>query len=187
MSRPLPHDDRALLVAARSSPEAFAVFYDRNAAGLIRHFRRRGLTPELALDLCAETFAAALESVERYEPGPPPATAWLYGIAHHVMAQSARRGRIENGARLRMHVARLTVTDAGLERVEELASIDDDALGRSLDALPPEQRDAVLARIVDERDYTDIAAQLACSEHLVRQRVSRGLGRLRNALQGGRT
>jgi RNA polymerase sigma factor (sigma-70 family) len=184
-----PRDDRDLLVAARTDPDAFGVFYDRHAAGLIRHLRRRGLTAELALDLAAESFAAALESVDRYVPGPEPGVAWLYGIAHHVLAHSARRGRIADEARRRLAVPRLAVTDAGLARVDELASVEhgDDALARALDELPAEHRDAVLARIVDDRDYADIARELRCSEQLVRQRVSRGLGRLRGALGGPRT
>jgi DNA-directed RNA polymerase specialized sigma24 family protein len=45
--------------------------------------------------------------------------------------------------------------------------------------LPPEQREAVLARIVDERPYAEIANEMQCSELLVRQRVSRGLRALR--------
>jgi RNA polymerase sigma-70 factor (ECF subfamily) len=45
--------------------------------------------------------------------------------------------------------------------------------------LPAEQRDAVLARVVDERPYPEIAAEMNCSELLVRQRVSRGLRQLR--------
>lgn len=188
-NRRQPRDDRDLLVAARDDPQAFALFYDRYGAGLVRHFRRRGLTAELALDLAAETFATALESLDRYEPGPEPAIAWLYGIAHNVLRHSARRGQIDDRARRRLGVPRLSVTDAGLTRVDELTSVDDgnDALMQALDDLPAEHRDAILARVVDGRDYADIAVQLQCSEQLVRQRVSRGLGRLRNALQGPRT
>lgn len=179
-ARRRPQDDRDLLVAARTDPQAFAVFYDRHAPGLVRHFRRRGLTAELAL-----------ESLDRYVPGPEPGVAWLYGIARHVLANGARRGRIDDGARRRLGVPRLAVTDAGLARIDELTSVGDgdgdDALERALDELPAEHRRAVLARVVDDRDYADIAAELQCSEHLVRQRVSRGLGRLRSVLQGDRT
>ncbi len=39
-----------------------------------------------------------------------------------------------------------------------------------------------MARIVEERDYGDIAAQLRCSEIVVRKRVSRALGTLRSAI-----
>jgi RNA polymerase sigma-70 factor (ECF subfamily) len=79
------------------------------------------------------------------------------------------------------------LTDLDLERVEELVDA-----GRGLNAerlvadLPPEQRQAVLARIVDERDYAEIAARLRVSEAVVRQRVSRGLGALRASIGEGK-
>jgi len=39
---------------------------------------------------------------------------------------------------------------------------------------------------VDEREYAQITAELECSEQLVRQRVHRGLARLRAGLEGER-
>jgi DNA-directed RNA polymerase specialized sigma24 family protein len=41
--------------------------------GLLSFFRRRVGSAEVALDLTAETFAAALEASPRYEPRPEPA------------------------------------------------------------------------------------------------------------------
>jgi DNA-directed RNA polymerase specialized sigma24 family protein len=38
--------------------------------------------------------------------------------------------------------------------------------------------------VLEERDYGDIARELRCSEAVVRQRVSRGLGRLRRQIGG---
>ena len=49
----------------------------------------------------------------------------------------------------------------------------------ALDALPADQREAVRARILDERDYVDIARSTQTSEAVVRKRVSRGLAGLR--------
>lgn len=184
-NRPPPRDDRDLLVAARTDPDAFGTFYDRHASGLVRHFRRRGLHTDLALDLMAETFATALESIDGYTPGPEPAVAWLYGIGHHVLAQSARRGRVADDARARLHIPPRTVTDAGIARIDENTDGGTaDPLMVALADLPAQHRDAIWARIVDERDYRAIAEDLRCSEHLVRQRVSRGLRRLRDALPG---
>jgi RNA polymerase sigma factor (sigma-70 family) len=53
-----------------------------------------------------------------------------------------------------------------------------------LEDLPPRQREAVRARVLFEREYADIAAELRCSEMVVRQQVSRGLTRLRVRLEG---
>ena len=48
-----------------------------------------------------------------------------------------------------------------------------------LRALPADQRAAVRARVIDGLDYSEAADVLGCSEMVVRQRVSRGLRRLR--------
>ncbi|MGO9320412.1 MAG: RNA polymerase sigma factor, partial [Solirubrobacteraceae bacterium] len=69
-----------------------------------------------------------------------------------------------------------------LEQVESAASANGWVL-ELLDRLPPLQRDAVRARILDERSYPDIAGELHTSELVVRQRVSRGLSKLRGELE----
>jgi RNA polymerase sigma-70 factor (ECF subfamily) len=76
----------------------------------------------------------------------------------------------------------LPLEDGDLERVEELAAIGDLNVASALDRLPANERDAVRARVIDERDYRDIADELECSESVVRQRVSRGLARVRTRL-----
>ena len=45
------------------------------------------------------------------------------------------------------------------------------------------QRDAVRGRVLDERSYIDMAAELRCSESVVRQRVSRGIRSMRSKLE----
>jgi Sigma-70, region 4 len=52
--------------------------------------------------------------------------------------------------------------------------------------LPTDERHAVEARVVHERSYREIAAQLHCSEMVVRKRVSRGLGRRGSPAQAQR-
>jgi RNA polymerase sigma-70 factor (ECF subfamily) len=48
--------------------------------------------------------------------------------------------------------------------------------------LPDDQRAAILARVVDERDYEEIAADVATSPSVIRKRVSRGLATMRSQL-----
>jgi RNA polymerase sigma factor (sigma-70 family) len=52
--------------------------------------------------------------------------------------------------------------------------------------LPTEQRNAIEARVLRQREYADIASELHCSEAVVRKRVSRGLRSLRTRLAGER-
>jgi RNA polymerase sigma-70 factor, ECF subfamily len=168
-------DDEELLAAADA--DAFAQFYRRHAAALLGFLvRRLGGQLELAADVCAETFAAALIDARRYDPARGPASAWLYGIARHKLADAQRRGVAEARARERLGIPRLHLTDEALERIEALADVRAMPL---LEELPSEQRDAVRARVIAELSYGEIARRQRTSEANVRQRVARGLARLR--------
>jgi DNA-directed RNA polymerase specialized sigma24 family protein len=52
--------------------------------------------------------------------------------------------------------------------------------------LPPEQRDAIRAHVLEDRDYAEIARSERLSEATVRKRVSRGLRVLRERAGGTR-
>jgi RNA polymerase sigma-70 factor (ECF subfamily) len=172
-------DEDALLVAAADDAEAFARFYRLHVRGVVAYFRRRVGDAELAADLTAETFAAALEGRRRYAPERGPAAAWLYGIARRQLVTFHRRGHVERRARRRLGMARIELTDEMLERVEALADAELAQVDVALAALPDDQQAAVRARIVEDHDYDQIAAAQSISEPAARQRVSRGLAALR--------
>ena len=172
--------DEDLLAAADRDPDAFAELYRRHAPRLLAWCARQTGDREAAADLVAETFAAALEGCHRYKPSRGPAAAWLFGIARHQAARLAERGAVEGRARRRLGLARPSIDDAELDRV--LARFPDDELTSAFGALPADQRAALSARVVDERDYAEIAAATRSSEAAVRQRVSRGLATLRRRL-----
>jgi RNA polymerase sigma-70 factor (ECF subfamily) len=177
-----PRSDEALLAAARSEPEAFAEFYRRHVRALIGYFLRRTRDAELAADLTAETFAAALDGCHRFRPEQGPAVGWLYGIARRQLAHAHRRGAVEDRARRRLGMAPLALDDTTLAEVEALADVA--ALSAALSTLPSDQRDAVRSRVLDDREYADIALSARTSESVVRKRVSRGLAGLRSRLEG---
>lgn len=165
--------------------DAFAELYRRHIDAVLAYLRRRVPTPELALDLAAETFATAIASAHRFrEEGE--VGGWLYGIARNKLLESLRRGRVEDAGRRALEQDPLIVTQADLDLVELRAIDGAEALELGLSKLPAEMREALLARVVEERDYDEIAASLQCSEQLVRQRVSRGLKRLRAAMEATR-
>ena len=178
-------DEELLRRHNAGDPDAFVAYYRRNLSAILSFFLRRTRDAELTADLTAEVFAAALLAAPRFRPGGAPARAWLYGIAAHKLTDSRRRGRVEDQARRRLALEPLIVDDLDLQRVEELAGHDDQTaeLESAVAGLPDEQRDAVLARVVEERSYADIAAEMRCSELLVRQRVSRGLKTLRSRIE----
>jgi RNA polymerase sigma factor (sigma-70 family) len=165
-------------------PEAFAAFYRRYAVEVSAFFLRRTGDAEQVADLTAETFAAALQGRHRFDPERGTAVAWLYGIARHLLARALEKGRVETRARRRLGIPRLALDDEALERVEAAGGGAD--LKVVLSELPADERAAVEARIVSERDYADIARDTATTEQAVRKRVSRGLARMRGRLEASR-
>ena len=175
--------DAELLAATKRDAAAFGEFYDRYERAVVGFFVRRTRDPELAADLTAEVFAAALVAAARYRARADTAAPWLFTIAHNVLRSSLRRGQVEARARRRIGIREPVAYDADeLERVQELVDRDDWAFDL-MERLPPEQRDAVRARVLDERSYRDIASDLKTSELVVRKRVSRGLASLRQELE----
>jgi RNA polymerase sigma-70 factor (ECF subfamily) len=184
MNEPGRQHEDALLEAAGTGPHQFAALYrhfERPMLGFFMHATRRA---ELAADLTAETFARALEALAAFDPARGRADQWLFGIARNVLADSYRRGRVEATARQRLGLPTLILDDHAADTIARLSS--DHPGAGALAALPAEQRQAIKARVLDERDYPEIAQELRCSEALVRQRVSRGLRALRTRLAGER-
>ena len=166
-----------------SSAEIEQLYRD-HARRLAGYLMRATRDAEVAADLTAETFAAALVSRERYrrELGAP--TTWLYGIAAHKLGDWRRRGYAEDRARRRLGIERPALSEDDVAELSRLA--DEVSVVELLEELPTDQRSAVRARLVDERGYGEIAVAEGVSEAAVRQRVSRGLASLRQRIGGER-
>ena len=175
--------DARLLDSAAVDPDAFASFYERYEALVVGFLMRRIRDPEVVADLTAEVFAAALESAAGYRPIGDSAAPWLLAIAHNKLVSSVRRGRVEEQARRQVGMLNvIELRSDSLRRIEQI--VEGDAwVSDVLDRLPEDQRDAVRARVLEDRSYEDIAAELQTSSLVIRKRVSRGLARLRSGLE----
>jgi RNA polymerase sigma factor (sigma-70 family) len=176
-------DEEFLARTGGGDVTAFEIFYQRWMPAVMSYHRQATGSAELALDLTAETFAAVIASIDRFDSQRGSASNWLFGIARHKLHDSFRRARVEASARESLGWERVAVGDEDLERVEQIASQGQFALAQLIEELPDEQRAALMARVVGEREYAAIAADMDCSEMLVRQRVHRALRRLRRRLE----
>jgi RNA polymerase sigma-70 factor (ECF subfamily) len=182
-----PRPDTELLAAALAGEgEAFGAFYRRHARKVTAFHVARTHHAQDAADLTAETFAAALERLDRFDPQRGEPIAWLFGIARNRLADLRRRGAVDDRARRRMGIGRLALDDAALERVEATASAElvRIELREGFEALPPDQRDAVALRVLLDHEYAEVAHASGVSEAVARKRVSRGLSALRARLAG---
>lgn len=175
--------DRELLLTSRSGRGGFEAFFCRHREAVLAFHAQRVREPELAADLTAETFAAALLAVhDDAHSLPDTPLAWLFAIAHRKLIDSYRRGQVEQDARRNLPLEPVILEDADIERIGAMAN-DIDVVAELARQLPPDQFDALRARIIDEREYTDIARELGCSPGVVRMRVSRALQTLRTTTE----
>ncbi len=173
-----------LLAAASRDPEAFGVFYANNVRPLLAFFWSRTLDRDVASDLTAETFAAALAGVSRYDPAKGTPRQWLYGIANNLLKRLWRTRRVSSTARRKLQIQTPPTAMAGWDEIEAAdARLDADRLSGALGRVPPKSREAVRLRIVEQLEYGEIAHRIGCKPGAARGLVFRGLRRLRDEFE----
>ncbi|MGH2882383.1 MAG: RNA polymerase sigma factor [Solirubrobacteraceae bacterium] len=176
-------DGELLAAVVAGEGAAFATFYRRHLPTVVGFLLRETGDRETTADLTAEVFAAIFLVARRFRPRDKgSARPWVLGIARNKLLESRRHGRVEDRARRRLAFEPEVLDDDDLARVDELANEPEHGVLELVEQLPKEQRDAVRSRVLEERDYADIARTLRCSELVARQRVSRGLSRLRDQM-----
>jgi DNA-directed RNA polymerase specialized sigma24 family protein len=159
--------DAALLAAARNDPGAFRELYDRYADRVLAYHHRRCRDEDAAHELTAETFAQVWLVRARFRDDCDGSAApWLFGIARNVLLVSVRRRALEARARERLGMLVTPVSVSPQEAWLEDSGDED---------LP----EAVRMRVLEEREYDEIARELGTTPGAARVRVHRGLAALR--------
>lgn len=165
--------------------ERFSALYASHSALLLRFFARRSCDPQAAADLLGETFARAFAQRRQFRgDSMDEAIGWLYAIARNLLADYMRKGVVETRALRRLGVELPVLSDAEYDLIEERSTLVElrAQLPSHLAQLVPEQRQALVLRVVDECSYAEVAERLQISEDTARARVSRALRCLRDAL-----
>jgi RNA polymerase sigma-70 factor (ECF subfamily) len=165
--------------------EALVRLYQRQARGLLTFFQRRVQEPELATDLMADAFTTALERREQFRGGSEEElSGWLWRIAQSVLRDHERRSEAARRGARRLGAERRALSDAEIERIEELASTERlrGAVRRNLSQLPREQQAAVRMRVLEGLRYEEIAARLGISASGTRTSVTRAMQTLRGLM-----
>lgn len=137
MSPPTLQDDRALVGAARRDARAFGALYERYARRIYRYAYVRLHNVPAAEDATSQTFLKALQALAQFRDGM--FIAWLYRIAHNVVADMVRRAPVTtdyDAMEFDLHVENST-EDAAIRATERAAFY------RAMEHLPDEQRNVL--------------------------------------------
>ncbi len=176
--------DCELLAATPDDADSFGIFYRRHILAMAEFMFRRVRDEEVAAELSAETFAAALEGIHRFDCSRGEPVQWLYGIGHNQLRRFWRRRRVSDRTRRRLGIPHETIdseSSALFARVEAATLTADleDAMGM----LSRPLRDAVSLRVLEELPYDQIGRRLGTSPATARVRVFRALAKLREVLE----
>lgn len=182
-------DDLSLVrSAAGGRPEAFDALVLRHQDRLYGIVHRLVGDPEKAMDLVQETFLKAWRGLPSFEGGSAFFT-WLYRIARNVVTSAARYEGVRPKIRVALHGAdedggsmEIEAADAGPElrlSADERRSL---VLG-AIAALPPDFREIVVLRDMEDRAYEEIADLLEIPVGTVRSRLHRARMELKERLK----
>lgn len=157
--------------------DAFGKLVDRHRRTIYALCVQRGLQSEEAEDVAQEVFIKAFKNLSTLQK-PEQFARWLYGIAGHVAADSAR-------ARKRKHEDRLDRAPEAAVAVEsyrqEGMAQEQLSVLRALTELPEDQRMVLTLRYMEGLTPKEIAERLGEPRGTVRSRLHHALSFLQSA------
>ena len=191
MAGRISESDVALMERVRADDEpAFAVLYQRYTGKLQNFFYALTRETATADDLAQDTFLRVWRLRRRYAAtGPFP--AYLFAIARFVWLEHCRHTGREARLGLRIDLdgpTPITPAAPAPQPDERAEQAEEDARIRAvLDALPEEQRMALVLRIMEGLSLEETASVLQCPVNTVRSRRLAALKKLRETLRKHRT
>ena len=177
-------DDAELAARARSGDRlALAEIYRRHRAAVGRHVLMHARDPAAVDDLVQDTFVTAFDQLERYT-GRCRLSTWLHGIAINVARNHRRKQRRRRGLLQRVFAPRESSPASAEEHTRERRAMD--ALYVALDALPSDQRDAFVVRVLEQVPLAEAAEVLGAPIATISYRARQAEQKVRTRLsQGG--
>ncbi len=170
-----------IIERAKHDPEAFALLYERYVDRIYAYVYYRTGDAREAEDLTARVFYRALAHMPTYDQRGAPFIAWLYRIAHNLLANWRRdRGRhpeIPLDDLLGLH-SREATPQSQAERAE-----DERELLEAIRRLPPERQQLLILKFADDLSNIEIGQILGRSEGAIKSLYHRTLLSLREELE----
>lgn len=179
--------DSGLIARAKKNPETFGLLYERYVGRIYNYIYYRTGNHQDAEDLTARTFYRALKHMSGYVDRGAPFSAYLYRIAHNVVANwhrdTSRRQIISLDELVMGTLKRDGPASLAEEREEQ------DLLLQVVHRLPPERQKLLILKFVEQMRNIEIAEVMGRTEGAIKSLYHRTLVALREELtqvQNGR-
>jgi RNA polymerase sigma-70 factor (ECF subfamily) len=183
-SRKIPQlsDSEVLKFAADGDNQAFGELYDRYVSRIYNYIYYRTGNQHDAEDLTARVFYRALRHITNYQDRGLPISAWLYRIAHNLVANwhrdNSRRKEIPLDDGYNVLKQSGLPPEAALERTEE-----QEELLQVLRRLPEERQQLIILKFVEHLPNAEIGRIMGRTEGAIKSLYHRTLIALRDEYQ----
>ena len=176
-------DDVALQLAAQGDQEAFSILYERYIGRIYSYvFYRTGSELE-AEDLTAKVFHRAYNHIGRYKNMGLPFSAWLYRIAHNLVANWHRDNSRKKEVPLEDHID--LEHHGKLPEAEVIDGQQVDHLLRILRHLTPDRQQLLILKFVDQLSNAEVGVIMGKSEGAIKSLYHRTLYSLKDEFGEG--
>ena len=177
--RALEADDENLLVrAAQGEVDAFGELYERYVTRIYNYIYYRTGNASDAEDLTARVFYRAMRHIGNYRDRGLPLSAWLYRIAHNLLANWHR----DNSRSKEVPLDETLVGKAGGQHPEtELLQVEAmERLLRVVRVLPPDRQQLLILKFVENLSNAEIGQIMDRTEGAIKSLYHRTLISLRD-------
>lgn len=175
-------DETALIQRAKTDKEAFGLLYELYVERIYKYVYYRTGNVADAEDLTARIFERAMNHIDSYQDLGLPFSAWLYRIAHNLVANWHRDHSRRTILALE-DVSHWSMTDHGPEFAAQLME-DEQALRAAVGRLPAERQELLMLKFVERLSNAEIGEIMGRSEGAVKSLYHRTLLSLREELAG---
>lgn len=170
-------DEEILVSASQGDRDAFGMLYERYVDRIFNYIYYRTGNVDDAEDLTARVFQRAMKHIVNYTDRGVPFSAWLYRIAHNLVANWHRdRSRRQE---IPITETPIVAKDAPPE-VSLVHSQEQEALLNLIRALPSERQTLLILKFVEHLSNAEIGAIMGRSEGAVKSLYHRTLLALRD-------
>lgn len=179
----LMEDDALIARVARGDASAFEALYERYSRPVYALILRLVGQASVAQETTQEVFVSLWRDAGEFDPSRGSARSWILSRAHHKGVDAVRRLRLRAGEPLPEGFAS---PSGSVDPVEaSMRALQQGEVVKALQALPREQREAIVLAYYGGYSQQEIARRLQVPLGTVKTRVRDGMGRLRRLLAAG--
>jgi RNA polymerase sigma-70 factor (ECF subfamily) len=177
-------DEKALALAADGDQEAFGALYERYVGRIYNYIYYRTGNQFDAEDLTARVFFRALRHIGNYTDRGLPFSAWLYRIAHNLVANWHR----DNSRRKEIPLEEILLVRPNGEHPESALVQNEEIenLMRVIQCLPEERQQLLILKFVEHLSNAEIGQIMGRTEGAVKSLYHRTLLSLRDEYEHAR-